>query len=112
MGKRQQSPPLALGAHPDHLGTMPEPLATSGYDRVIVIDTQVVLEAKPLDQLPWAEFGDGPIGAERCVLKRGWHSWKTEIEPSLRSSLRATDWATRKSRISIKKRIQLDIFEN
>jgi hypothetical protein len=36
-------------------------LNTSTYDRVLVIDTQVVLETKPLDQLPWAEFGQGPV---------------------------------------------------
>ncbi|HZG46087.1 MAG TPA: PIN domain-containing protein, partial [Allosphingosinicella sp.] len=36
-------------------------LNISAYDRVLVIDTQVVLETKPLDQLPWGEFGQGPI---------------------------------------------------
>lgn len=36
-------------------------LNISAYDRVLIIDTQVVLETKPLDQLPWGEFGQGPI---------------------------------------------------
>ncbi len=36
-------------------------LNTSAYERVLVIDTQVVLETKPLDQLPWSEFGQGPV---------------------------------------------------
>lgn len=36
-------------------------LNISAYDRVFVIDTQVVLETNPLDQLPWGEFGQGPI---------------------------------------------------
>ncbi|HYD12863.1 MAG TPA: hypothetical protein VEC11_08445 [Allosphingosinicella sp.] len=36
-------------------------LNISAYARVLIIDTQVVLETKPLDQLPWAEFGQGPI---------------------------------------------------
>ncbi len=36
-------------------------LNISAYDRVFIIDTQVVLETKPLDQLPWSEFGQGPI---------------------------------------------------
>lgn len=40
---------------------MPAALNTSAYDRVLIIDTQVVLETKPLDQLPWSEFGQGPI---------------------------------------------------
>jgi hypothetical protein len=36
-------------------------LNISAYDRVLLIDTQVVLETKPLDQLPWDEFGQGPV---------------------------------------------------
>ncbi len=40
---------------------MPDVLNISVYDRVLVIDTQVVLETKPLDQLPWGELGQGPI---------------------------------------------------
>ena len=36
-------------------------LQTSLYQRVILIDTQVVLETKPLDQLPWSEMGEGPL---------------------------------------------------
>lgn len=36
-------------------------LNISAYDRALIIDTQVVLETKPLDQLPWGEFGQGPI---------------------------------------------------
>ena len=39
----------------------PAPLDTSAYDRVLVIDSQVVLEARPLHQLPWRELSDGPI---------------------------------------------------
>lgn len=37
------------------------PLATAGYDNVVVIDTQVVLETKPLDQLPWGELFPGSV---------------------------------------------------
>jgi hypothetical protein len=40
---------------------MREPLITVAYGRVIVIDTQVVLETRPLTQLPWGELGGGPI---------------------------------------------------
>jgi hypothetical protein len=40
---------------------MPEPLLTTGYDNVVLIDSQVVLEARPLDQLPWAELFTGTI---------------------------------------------------
>ncbi|WP_165895204.1 PIN domain-containing protein [Sphingomonas sp. PP-CC-3G-468] len=36
-------------------------LETSSYARVLAIDTHVVLETRPLDQLPWSEMGDGPI---------------------------------------------------
>ena len=36
-------------------------LETSSYARVPAIDTHVVLETRPLDQLPWSEMGDGPI---------------------------------------------------
>lgn len=34
-------------------------LSTSVYDNVVVIDTQVVLEAKPLGQLPWGDLFQG-----------------------------------------------------
>lgn len=37
------------------------PLSTCDYDHVIVIDSQVVLEAKPLDQLPWADLFPGSV---------------------------------------------------
>jgi len=40
---------------------MPASLSTSDYGRVLLIDTQVVLETKPLDQLPWSELGQEPI---------------------------------------------------
>lgn len=36
-------------------------LQTSSYRRVIWIDTQVVLETKPIEQLPWSELGEGPL---------------------------------------------------
>lgn len=36
-------------------------LATSDYTRILLIDTQVILETKPLEQLPWTEFGEEPI---------------------------------------------------
>lgn len=36
-------------------------LDTSFYDRVLLIDTQVILETKHFSQLPWSEFGDGPL---------------------------------------------------
>ena len=36
-------------------------LNISPYNRVFIIDTQVVLETKPLAQLPWGEFGQGPV---------------------------------------------------
>jgi hypothetical protein len=36
-------------------------LDTSNYDNVIVIDSQVVLEARPLGQLPWKELFEGSI---------------------------------------------------
>lgn len=42
-----------------HSNTMAEPLSTTGYDSVVVIDTQVVLETKPLDQLPWGDLFPG-----------------------------------------------------
>lgn len=44
-----------------HQATMSSVLNISAYNRVFVIDTQVVLETKPLDQLPWDEFGQGAI---------------------------------------------------
>ena len=37
------------------------PLATAGYDHVVLIDSQVVLEAKPLEQLPWGDLFQGSI---------------------------------------------------
>jgi hypothetical protein len=40
---------------------MPTVLQTSSYQRVILIDTQVVLETKPIEQLPWSELGEGPF---------------------------------------------------
>lgn len=40
---------------------MTEPISLSAYARAIIIDTQVVLETKPLDQLPWGELGSGPL---------------------------------------------------
>lgn len=36
-------------------------LNLSKYGRIFFIDTQVVLETNPLEQLPWGEFGMGPI---------------------------------------------------
>ncbi len=36
-------------------------LATRGYDRVFALDTQMVFEARPLDQLDWASLSGGPI---------------------------------------------------
>ncbi len=40
---------------------MAEALSTTGYDNVVVIDTQVVLEAKPLEQLPWGDLFPGTV---------------------------------------------------
>jgi len=37
------------------------PLNTAAYDNVVLIDTQVVLEGKPLDQLPWADLFTGSV---------------------------------------------------
>ncbi|PZT91728.1 MAG: hypothetical protein DI637_01665 [Citromicrobium sp.] len=37
------------------------PLNTAAYDNVVLIDSQVVLEAKPLDQLPWGDLFMGSI---------------------------------------------------
>ena len=34
---------------------------TNGYDNVVLIDSQVVLEAKPLGQLPWSDLFTGSI---------------------------------------------------
>lgn len=36
-------------------------LTTSNYDNVVIIDSQVVLEAKPLEQLPWRDLFEGSI---------------------------------------------------
>lgn len=46
---------------PWHYDEMASLLQTSSYQRVILIDTQVVLETKPLEQLPWSELGEGPF---------------------------------------------------
>lgn len=40
---------------------MTDALLTSDYDHVVVIDTHVVLEAKPLDQLPWSDLFLGSV---------------------------------------------------
>lgn len=52
---------VAASRYDGHGNLMSSMLNISAYDRVLVIDTQVVLETKPLDQLPWGEFGQGPI---------------------------------------------------
>jgi hypothetical protein len=36
-------------------------MRTADYDNLVAIDSQVVLEAKPLDQLPWRELFHGSI---------------------------------------------------
>jgi hypothetical protein len=36
-------------------------LETTNYDNLVIIDSQVVLEAKPLEQLPWKELFEGSI---------------------------------------------------
>lgn len=36
-------------------------LNTTAYDNVVLIDSQVVLEAKPLDQLPWSDLFTGSV---------------------------------------------------
>ncbi|WP_298089172.1 hypothetical protein [uncultured Sphingomonas sp.] len=36
-------------------------LDTSGYDRVIALDTQMIFEARPLTQLDWSTISKGPI---------------------------------------------------
>ncbi|WP_157864193.1 PIN domain-containing protein [Gluconacetobacter diazotrophicus] len=36
-------------------------MATVDYNHVVVIDSQVVLEAKPLDQLPWGDLFSGAV---------------------------------------------------
>lgn len=43
------------------LGTMIAPLMTAVYDHVVLIDSQVVLEANPLEQLPWGDLFQGSI---------------------------------------------------
>lgn len=40
---------------------MTTPLGTTGYDRVFALDTQMVFEARPLEQLDWASLSPGPI---------------------------------------------------
>lgn len=57
----QQCQVVASARHMPHLWRMPEPLSTTGYDNVVLIDSQVVLEARPLDQLPWTELFTGTI---------------------------------------------------
>lgn len=37
------------------------PLVTARYDHVVLIDSQVVLEAKPLEQLPWSDLFPGSV---------------------------------------------------
>ncbi|MBO9510880.1 PIN domain-containing protein [Erythrobacter sp. A6_0] len=37
------------------------PLSTTAYDNVVLLDSQVVLEAKPLDQLPWSDLFTGSV---------------------------------------------------
>lgn len=47
---------------PSHLVRMAAiPLNTTAYDNVVLIDSQVVLEAKPLDQLPWGDLFTGSV---------------------------------------------------
>lgn len=46
-------------------------LNTSTYDNVVIIDTQVVLEAKPLDQLPWNELFPGSVLLLVCRQVQG-----------------------------------------
>lgn len=41
--------------------TMTNPLVTASYDHVVIIDSQVVLEAKPLEQLPWGSLFQGSV---------------------------------------------------
>lgn len=45
-----------VGGKSDHMAAI---LSTANYDNVVVIDTQVVLEAKPLEQLPWDSLFQG-----------------------------------------------------
>ena len=40
---------------------MTERLGTSAYDRVFALDTQMVFEARPLEQLDWQSLSPGPI---------------------------------------------------
>ncbi len=40
---------------------MISPLVTASYDHVVLIDSQVVLEARPLEQLPWGDLFKGSI---------------------------------------------------
>lgn len=41
--------------------TTEPPISTGVYDHVVAIDTQVVLETKPLNQLPWSEVFPGRV---------------------------------------------------
>ncbi|MCX8476763.1 MAG: hypothetical protein MT490_13270 [Sphingomonas sp.] len=40
---------------------MSDRLDTNGYKRVLALDTQMVFEARPLEQLDWASISAGPI---------------------------------------------------
>lgn len=40
---------------------MTAPLVTTSYDNVVVLDSQVVLEARPLHELPWGDLFHGSI---------------------------------------------------
>jgi hypothetical protein len=50
---------IATNNSTQHCAVMHPPIDTSGYDHVVVIDSQVVLETKPLVQLPWQELFPG-----------------------------------------------------
>jgi len=52
---------LCLIAGGTILGIMTTPLVTTSYDHVVLIDSQVVLEARPLEQLPWGDLFQGSI---------------------------------------------------
>lgn len=40
---------------------MSDPLSTDAYDRVFALDTQMVFEARPLEQLDWQSLTAGPV---------------------------------------------------
>lgn len=54
-------PYVATNNLTQHGAAMHPPLDTSGYDHVVVIDSQVVLETKPLAKLPWEELFPGIV---------------------------------------------------